>query len=357
MSDENQLKVINPLDYPEWDKLVLSTQDYSFFHSSAWARVLNESYGYKPLYFTLIDDGRLIALIPCMEIKSILTGKRAVSLPFTDYCEPILSPLLEKESEGSENPLSMILNDLISYGKKSEWKFLELRFGVSLLQQIHPSCTYYGHTLDISGKEDEIYSTFRHSTKRNIRKAIKEGVKVRILDSLDSISEFYRLNCITRKEHGLPPQPYVFFEKIYEHVLSKNKGFVVLASYDNTCIAGAVYFHFGEKVTYKYGASDRNYQHLRANNLVMWEAIKWYSQNGYKRFCFGRTEPDNNGLLQFKRGWGTDERILNYYKYDIKSETFVSDTSHLSGVHNKVFHNMPIPLLRITGSVLYKHIG
>src|SRR3972149_8867399 len=147
MSDVTQLKVINPLDYPEVDKLFLSTRDYSFFHSSAWARVLYESYGYRPLYFTLINDRRLLALIPCMEIKSILTGKRAVSLPFTDYCEPILSPLLEKESEGSENPLSMILNDLISYGKKSEWKFLELRFGVSLLQQIHPSCTSYGHTI------------------------------------------------------------------------------------------------------------------------------------------------------------------------------------------------------------------
>ena len=346
MSDVNQLKIINPLDYPEWDKLVLSTRGYSFFHSSAWARVLNESYGYKPLYFTLIDDGRLLSLIPCMEIKSILTGKRAVSLPFTDYCEPILS-----------HPQTMMLNAIISYGKEASWKSIELRFGVSSLQQISPSYTYYGHTLDISGKEDEIYSTFRHSTKRNIKKAIKEGVKIRILNSLDSISEFYRLNCITRKGHGIPPQPYIFFEKIYEHVLSKNKGFVVLASHDNTNIAGAIYFHFGEKATYKYGASDRNYQHLRANNLVMWEAIKWFSQNGYKRLCFGRTEPDNKGLLQFKRGWGTDERILNYYKYDIKSETFVSEISHLSGVHNKVFHNMPISLLRITGSVLYKHIG
>src|SRR4030065_2740482 len=127
MSDVTQLKVINPLDYPEWDKLVLSTRGYSFFHSAAWARVLNESYGYKPLYLTLIDDGRLLSLIPCMEIKSILTGKRAVSLPFTDYCEPIFSPLLENEGEGFETPLSMILNAIISYGKEASWKSIELR--------------------------------------------------------------------------------------------------------------------------------------------------------------------------------------------------------------------------------------
>jgi len=188
MLDENKLIVINPLENPEWDNLVLSTQDYSFFHSSVWARVLNESYGYMPLYFALIDNERLLASIPCMEIKSIITGKRAVCLPFTDYCEPLFSPTLEKEGEGSEDPLSIILNALISYGKKAAWKTIEFRFGVSSLQQIMPSYAYYGHTLDISGKEDGIYASFRKSTKRNISKAIREGVKIRILNSLDSIS-------------------------------------------------------------------------------------------------------------------------------------------------------------------------
>lgn len=40
------------------------------------------SYGYLPLYF-LKEKGRLSAVIPMMEVVSILTGRRAVSLPFT----------------------------------------------------------------------------------------------------------------------------------------------------------------------------------------------------------------------------------------------------------------------------------
>src|SRR3990167_10276631 len=84
-----ELEIINPLVYPDWDKLVLSTPNYSFFLSSAWARVLHETYKYKPLYFTLIKNNKLSALIPFMEVGSILTGKRGVSLPFSDYCEII----------------------------------------------------------------------------------------------------------------------------------------------------------------------------------------------------------------------------------------------------------------------------
>jgi hypothetical protein len=341
-------KIINPIDYPKWDELVLSTKGYSFFHSSAWAKVLHQTYGYTPHYFTIVEDGKLLALFPMMEIRSILTGKRGVSLPFSDYCEPIISDGISFQE---------MLDFITSYGKKRGWKYVEFRGAQNFLDKEIPSESYLGHTLDLTKDIDEIFSKFRESTRRNIGKAEREGVKVGIFNSSDSVREFCRLNCITRKHHGLPPQPYLFFKNIYKSIISKNLGFVFLASHNKKIIAGAVYFHCGEKAFYKYGASEKNYQQLRANNLVMWEAVKWYAQNGYKSFCFGRTEPDNKGLLQFKAGWGAKEYFINYYKYDFIKESFVNDFSKVKGLHNKVFKNMPIPLLKITGSILYKHMG
>ena len=173
---------------------------------------------------------------------------------------------------------------------------------------------------------------------------------------MSSLKEFNRLNCITRKLHGLPPQPYHFFEKIYEHIISQKKGFVVLAYYQNKPVAGAVYFHFNGQAIYKYGASDRKFQHLRPNNLVMWEAIKWYAQNGFRSFSFGRTEPENTGLLQFKRGWGAKEKKISYYKYNIKENTFIKEHSKVKSSY-KLFKIMPVPILRLTGKLLYRHVG
>ena len=89
-------------------------------------------------------------------------------------------------------------------------------------------------------------------------------------------------------------------------------------------VAGAIYFHLGNKAMYKFGASDDAYQHTRANNLVMWEAIRWYAHNGYSSFCFGRSDCDGEGLRQFKNGWGTVERNINYYKYDIAEDKYIS---------------------------------
>ena len=341
------LEILNPLEYPGWDELLLTHEDYSFFHTSAWARVLSESYKYKPLYFTSINNGKLSALIPVMEINSFLTGRRGVSLPFTDFCQPIVS---------DEAQFKETIRQIIEYGKMARWKYIEWRGGESYFQRTQPSLSYYGHALELVPNENELLSSFRESTKRNIKKALKQGVEVIISNSLQSMKDFHRLNCITRKHHGLPPQPLFFFKKVFEHVISRNLGFVALAYHSKRVIASAIYFIFGDKAIYKYGASDRNFQHLRPNNLVMWEAIKWSAQNGFKSFNLGRTEPENDGLLQFKRGWGTKQQNINYYKYDLANQAY-SKNNYKVDVFSGLFRKMPTPFLNVLGVLFYKHMG
>ncbi len=133
--------------------------------------------------------------------------------------------------------------------------------------------------------------------------------------------DFYQLHCLTRKRHELPVQPFQFFKKIHEHIISKKSGFIIKALYCNKIIGAAVFFHFGKKAMFKFGASDLNYQRLRMNNLIMWEAIKWYSTNGYESFCFGRTDMENVGLRRFKQGWGTKEYLIKYFKYDLTTNS------------------------------------
>jgi len=67
---------------------------------------------------------------------------------------------------------------------------------------------------------------------------------------------------------------------------------------------------------------------------------------------------NNTGLLQYKSGWGTQERIIKYYRYDLQKEAFVCQTSlQTNGRLNKILQKMPIPFLTLIGTVLYRHIG
>ncbi len=341
------IQIINPIEYPNWDDLLLTTPAATFFHTAAWAKVLSESYHYKPLYFTVIENGKLSALIPIMEINSFLTGKRGVSLPFTDHCQPI-SP----DSEGARK----LFEKVIDYGKKAGWKSMEFRGGQSLFKTQPFSSTFFTHTLNLTKDVDGIIKSFRSSTWRNIKKAGKKEVTVIRSNSLSSVREFYRLNCMTRKDHGIPPQPWYFFKHLFKNVISPEKGTIFLASYKNEAVAGAVFFHFGKQAIYKYGASDRSHQHLRPNNLAMWQAIKWFAEKGFKSFSFGRTEPENQGLMQFKQGWGAKEDEINNYKFDLKSDCFVTKESRLKTSYH-LFRHVPPSLLRLTGNLLYRHVG
>jgi len=340
--------IVNPLEIRNWDDLVLATGKGSFFHSSAWARVLHESYGYKPLYFASFENGELRSLMPFMEVNSWLTGKRGVSLPFTDQVS-VIAPdgiVFEKMVKG-----------VTDYGKESGWKYTEWRDGSFFPHEAIASESHYTHELNLLKTEKELFSRLRDSTRRNIKKAGKGGVSVEISRSLESIKSFYGLNCVTRKRHGLPPQPFSFFEKVFEHVNSKSYGFVASAIHSGQVIASAVFFYLGRSAIYKYGASDMAHQELRPNNVVMWEAIRWCREKGFETFNFGRTEPENEGLLQFKRGWGAQERRLEYRRYDMKKKSYRKGQAGAGGLMNVVFAHTPVSILQLLGGLLYRHAG
>ena len=131
---------------------------------------------------------------------------------------------------------------------------------------------------------------------------------------------------------------------------------MALAFHQNVPVAGAVFLHFGKKAIFKYGASIQSYHYLRPNNLLMWQAIKKYLREGCRYFNFGRTEPQNKGLLQFKRGWGARERMIYYYNYDLTKDMFTKRENALRSSYG-LFKILPVPLLKIIGRILYRHVG
>ena len=114
------VRIVNPLDLPNWDESILSFPDYSFFHTSAWTRVLVDTYGYKPVYATAQEGKDFSAVVPMMEVNSFLTGRRGVGLPFTDHCEPLI-----RDASG----FGHLFEALADYGKKNHWSYIEFRGG------------------------------------------------------------------------------------------------------------------------------------------------------------------------------------------------------------------------------------
>ena len=272
---------VNPAGDPAWDARLARHEQHSFFHSAAWARVLEGTYGFQPLYLTRDEADEAPSLWPLMEVESWLTGRRGVALPFTDDCAPLFS---------RRNPPGELVQKVIDFGKARAWKHVEFRGGKELFEGVSPSVSFHGHTLDLLGDEPALFARLESSVRRAVRKAEKEGVTVEITRDLEAVRTFYALHCETRRKHGTPPQPFGFFARIHEHIMSRNLGTVAVAKHLGNPVAANVYFYSGGGAIYKYGASDERFQHLRASNLVMWEAIKWHARNGARHSMnMGRT--------------------------------------------------------------------
>ena len=342
----NRVRRIHPLEISNWDALFTSRPDFSFFHGAAWVRVLADTYGFTPVYLATGAPHAPEAIFPLMEVASWLTGRRGVALPFTDECAPLATDRTENEK---------LFQSALELGRERGWKYLECRGGRKLFGAVPAALSFYGHRLELMADEEKLFGGLESSVRRAIRKSQKDGVTVEISQGLAAVRIFYKLQCATRKRHGLPPQPFDFFVNIHRHIMSQNQGIVAVASYAGKAVAAAIYFFLGGRAIYKYGASDRAQQHLRANNLAMWEAIRWLAGHGATQLHFGKTALANDGLRRFKLAWGTTEEAIEYVKYDLRQNKFVTDTDALSGWHNAVFRSLPGGLSRAAGKLLYKH--
>jgi hypothetical protein len=342
------IQILNPLEDPDWDALLLRSGDQTFFHTAAWAKALNTAYRFKPLYFAAREDGRLVFLMPMMEVRSPLTGTRGVSLPFADQCPPFFR---------DEAVLRAGIQRALDYGRTHRWKRIDWRDFGFLDALAAPREEFFVHEIDLARTEAELSAGLSDGNRRNIKKAGREGVDVRIETTWDSLKAFCRLNDITRKRHGLPPQPFAFFKGVFESIIAPGYGNIATASFHGEIVAASVFFRFGAGALYKYGASDMAHQNLRANNLVMWEALKWHRQQGFKTLNLGRSEMKNAGLLQFKRTWGAVESRVRYYRYDFGKGAYVSKPPGGGGLSTKLFARAPLGVLRLLGRLLYKHVG
>ncbi|MGA2555931.1 MAG: GNAT family N-acetyltransferase [Verrucomicrobiota bacterium] len=340
--------LLNPLEQPGWDALLATRPDAWFFHGTAWASVLQLTYGHVPVFAARFRAGQLRSVLPVMEVCSPWTGRRGVSLPFTDFCFPLKS---EGQDTGDLYEMAM------AHGRAHGWRYLECRSSDEDWPGSSPSLVFYGHWLELDEGEDGLFKNLESSVRRGVRKAQAAGLRIQIDTTIASAQTYYGLHCLTRRRHGLPPQPWKFFAHIQKNMLQAGLGFIATAWWQNQPVAGAIFLHQGRQALYKYGASDHAFQIMRPNNLLMWEGIRQCAARGCARLHFGRTSLGNEGLRRFKLGFGAREDQIKCCKYDFRRERFVADVDRAEGWFNRLFAILPPPLLRLAGQLLYRHVS
>jgi hypothetical protein len=343
---------INPIEDSRWRDLVHSHPKSSVFHTVDWLKSLRSTYGYEPLVFTTSPPTvPLTNGIVFCRVRSWLTGHRLVSLPFSDHCEP----LCEHDSE-----LQALLQHLETTQEIESLRYLEIRptnndFAKVALNHFKPSTSYFLHTVNLRPTTEELFHSLdKDCVQRRIRRAERAGLTEKTGRSEELLKSFYSMFVATRRRHHIPPIPCSWFRNLAEYL---NDAIQIRIAYKGQKpIAAILTLRFRDTLYYKYGCSDTRFKRFGATPWLLWRALIEGKSAGSTTFDLGRTEAKNEGLLAFKERWASACTPLSYWKYPERS--FIDSVGGWKlNLAKYAFSFMPSPLLKLTGKVVYRHIG
>jgi hypothetical protein len=340
---------IDPLHDSRWEDFVSRHPDASVFHSTHWLRALQIAYGYEPVVITTCSRGTALTngLVFC-RVKSWLTGRRLVSLPFSDHCDPLASNSAE---------LDDLLFDMRQRVDAGKWKYVEIRptsYQPGIRTGLQKTLTYDIHRLDLGRSKQELFNNFHKScVQRKIRRAERERLQYEEGTSEILLKKFYDLLVATRRRQCLPPQPLSWFRALIDAFGENLK--IRVASKDDLPIASILTLSHKTSMVYKYGCSDMQFHRFGGMAFLFWRTIQDAKDKGLRELEMGRSSSDNLGLISFKQHWGTVGKPLSYWAYPHSPRT-------TPGVGEKAILRRVVPLtpdvvLRTAGRLLYRHIG
>ena len=326
--------------------MLIRQSNTNIFHTFAWNNLIRETYHLRArLLAAFSPNGILSAGLPVMERRSLSGRIKWISLPYSDHCTPVYS-----DQHGED----LFLHQLDRFITQNNDKSIELRSNYPGINSLQYKEEFVLHTLSLFPDFQQSYQLIHPSSRRNFRTAMKNHLRLEINFDLDHLKEFYHLHLLTRHKQGVPIQPWCYFLNLASGVFARNSGFVVSVYNNSQCLAAAVFLVFNKTITYKYGASDPASLHLRPNDLIFHDMIRWGCEHGYKNLDLGRTYVCNSGLRHFKSCWGAEESKL---RYSYAPAIHPGRPAWMMSSLNRIIRNSPLWVCRLIGEVFYRYAG
>lgn len=282
-------------------------------------------------------------------IRSWLTGHRLVSLPFTDHCEPLV------ESADQRREILAYIERTFASEKLKYVEIRPLTSDPAAQPSLHQNTFYWFHALDLRPSLESLFRRFdKKSVQKRIRRAESEPLTYEEGRSDRLLMEFYHLMMLTRRRHNLPPQPIEWFRNLVRFLGDRLT--IQMVSYQEQPVASILTLRHLSTLVYKYGCSDSRYHHLGCMPFLLWKAMSAAKERGIENFDFGRSDPANHGLIQFKDHFGGVRSVLAYERICAPLAPHPVDSNSVRFA-KRIFACMPDRLLSASGKLLYRHMA
>lgn len=174
-----------------------------------------------------------------------------------------------------------------------------------------PLFTRYTFIIDLTKSESELLESMSQKTRYNVNLAQKKGVKIVENSTNEGMETHLKILAETTKRQGFYAHSPNYFQTLWKVMQSGGMLKIFEARYQNDVVASWIVFILNGVLYYPYGASTTKHRDVMANNLLLWELIRFGKSQGCHSFdLWGALGPEEKsshpwyGFHRFKAGYG-----------------------------------------------------
>ncbi|MCK5580632.1 MAG: GNAT family N-acetyltransferase [Candidatus Omnitrophica bacterium] len=277
-------------------ELDLPALNRNLFSSPDWMSVIYKTYRTRLFIKYIEREGKVASYILYAAVKNFLEWKICIA-SYCDYCDGYVQKV----------------EDWQAFFDSLKEEYPQYRIAIRSLRDeivrqvpgINELSRERFHVLDVRDDTEKVWRRTTDSFRAAVRQSERQGVVVKRCEKSE-LKKFYDLHLQVRKyKHHVFPQPYRFFDIIWQEYMDQGKG-ALLGAYDKdgVFIGGNIFLECGNTLYYKFNTSLHTALKLRPNNRLFWEGMKYAKEKNLGYIDLGSSGYDQKGLILFKNQTG-----------------------------------------------------
>lgn len=307
---EITVKIIE--DKKNWENFISAHSEVNFLQSWDWGE-FHKALGKSIVRTGFYEKGKLTGIM----LSIIEPAKRGKYLtvpggPIIDWNNKNLVDAFLKEIKiisKKNNCVFVRVRPQLKSDEFSRKTFKNLGF-ITAPMHLHAELT---SQLDITKPEEQLLTQMRKTTRYEIKRAIRENIKITTSAEEKDIEKFYEIQMETARRQKFVPFSYKFLHEQFKIFVQSKNVLLYKAEFEKKLLSLAFIIFYNKEAVYHYGASTDEGRKYPGAYLIQWEGIKEAKKRGMTRYNFWGVAPENNtnhrfsGLSLFKRGFGGED--------------------------------------------------
>lgn len=337
-----------PTDYAAWDVFAGQHPDGTFCHRSGWKTVIEGGAKQKCPYLIARQSGAVVGILPLTVKRHPVFGKALISNMFCVYGgalthdADVADALYAKAWEIAQTAGIKVFENRTVKAQHT---------GQENWQSRVQSATFIRELA--SGPEEQLLAIPRKQ-RAVVRKSMQNELSTQWNGSLDIFYDLYARSVLGLGTPVFPKKMFVLMVDVFgddvEVQLTVDK--------QGEPAASLLSFYSGDTVLPYYAGASSAARSVAAHDFMYYQLMCRAQEKGKAWFDFGRSKIDS-GPYRFKKNWGFEPTPLEY-EWHLAPGAHLADISQQSGVFgtvSKLWKKLPLPVSKLLGPSLSRHLG